>query len=105
VPSSIGSLQIHGTSGLLFAFLPVSRSDLRLRECGMSESVSVPLEAQASRSLLRKIFIGPSGLRSGWRFMLFNVFGFGFSAVLIFVRRALTPGTDHHRLVLLLLSS
>jgi membrane protease YdiL (CAAX protease family) len=60
----------------------------------MSESLHVPLETQASPSLVRKIFIGPLGLRSGWRFVLFNVLGFGFSAGLIFVRRALTPGTD-----------
>lgn len=60
----------------------------------MRESVSTSAEAQSSPSLLRKIFIGPLGLRSGWRFALFNVFGFGFSAALIFARRALTPGTD-----------
>jgi membrane protease YdiL (CAAX protease family) len=60
----------------------------------MRESVTVPSQVQASPSLLRKVFIGALGLRSGWRFALFNVFGFGFLAVLIFVRRALTPGTD-----------
>ena len=60
----------------------------------MSDSVSVPAEALAPPSVLHKIFIGPLGLRSGWRFALFNVLGFGFSAVLIFIRRALTPGSD-----------
>ncbi len=60
----------------------------------MSDSVSVPAPTPAPPSLFRKVFIGPLGLRSGWRFALFNLFGFGFSALLIFVRRVLTPGTD-----------
>lgn len=59
----------------------------------MSKSGSAPA-VPSFPSSLQRIFIGPSGLRSGWRFTVFNLLGFGFSAMLILVRRALTPGTE-----------
>jgi hypothetical protein len=38
------------------------------------------------------IFIGPNGLRSGWRFVIFNTLFVGIMFGLLSARRALTPG-------------
>lgn len=45
-----------------------------------------------SPSTVRRVFIGVSGLRAGWRFALFNILFFVIAFSILFVRRALTPG-------------
>jgi CAAX protease family protein len=46
----------------------------------------------ASRVLLKAMFVGPRGVRAGWRFALFNLLFLVFASGLLFLRRSLTPG-------------